>query len=190
MMIDYKRSVEDELDRVMSENGLLSPKFQVDPKHLPSGYHSPEVLFKGFVELLVYNSIIDYLKGNDPEFADEGEANYYEEELFPNIHETKVNDQIDLEILHFKQALISLLESGYVDIEVLAAEPFNIKYAVAIGLYYLGYIEDRRTINKIKSGDVSLNIIMRLKHKYPEIDEVNLCDCLNILKHLASFTKY
>lgn len=184
MMIDYKRSVEDELDRVMSENGLEAPKRQ------PSGDHNPELLFKGFVELLVYNSIIDYLKGNDPEFADEGEANYYEDELFPNIYETKVNDQIDLAILHFKQALISLLESGYVDIEVLAAEPFNIKYAVAIGLYYLGYIEDRRTINKIKSGDVPLDVIMRLEQRHPEIDEVNLCDCLNILKHLASFTKY
>lgn len=183
MMIDYKRSVEDELDRVMSENGLVAPKRQ------PSGYQSPVVLFKGFVELLVYNSIIDYLKENDPEFADEGEANYYEDELFPNIYDTKVNDQIDLEILHFKQALISLIESGYVDIEVLAAEPFNIKYAVAIQLFYLGYINDKRTINKIKCGDVSLNIIMRLEHKYPEIDEVNLCDCLNILKHLASFTK-
>lgn len=183
MMIDYKQSVEKELDRVMNEHGLVSPK------HQPSGEHSQAVMFKGFVEMLVYNSIIDHLKQINPEFADEGEANYYEEELFPDIYAVKVNDQIDLAILHFKFALVSLLKGDYIDVEVLAAEPFNIKYAVAIKLINLGLITDKRTINKIKSGDVSLNIITKVLHHKSLIDEVCLRECLNMLKHLASFTK-
>lgn len=191
MMIDYKQGVEKELDRVMSENGLVSPTRQpVSPKRLPSGYQNPAVLFKGFVELLVYNSIIDYLKGNNPEFADEGEANYYEDELFPNIYDVKVNDKIDTGILRFKKALIYLLDGDYVDIEILAAEPFNIKYAVAVQLIYLDLITNKRTINKIKSGDVSLNIITRVLHQRSVFDEDCLRVCLNMLKHLASFTKY
>lgn len=183
MMYDYKQGVENELDRVMNQHGLVSPK------HQPSEDHSPAVLFKGFVEMLVYNSIIDYLKQVNPEFADEGEANYYEDELFPNIYDVKVNDQIDLAILHFKFALVSLLKGDYVDIEVLAAEPFNIKYAVAIKLINLGLISDKRTINKIKSGDVSLNIITRVLHQKSVVDEVCLRTCLAMLKQLASFTK-
>lgn len=183
MMYDYKQGVEKELDRVMNEHGLVSPK------HQPSEDHSPVVLFKGFVELIVYNSIIDHLNQVNPEFADEGEANYYEEELFPNIHDVKVNDQIDLAILHFKFALISLLKGDYIDVEVLSVEPFNIKYAVAIKLINLGLITDKRTINKIKSGDVSLNIITRVLHQESIVDEVYLRECLAMLKQLASFTK-
>lgn len=184
--IDYKQSVEDELDKVMSENGLVSPKRQPSQ---PSGENNQAAMFRGFVEMVVYNSIIDYLKQKEPEFADEGEGNYYEDELFPNIYTTKVNDQIDLAILHFKYAMISLLTGDYVDIEALAAEPFNIKYAVAIKLINLGLIKDKRTINKIKSGDVSLNIITRVLHENSVIDEVCFRESLNILKHLASFTK-
>lgn len=184
MMYDYKQSVENELDRVMSENALVSPK------HQPSGDHSQAVMFKGFVEMIVYNSIIDYLKHKAPEFADEGEANYYEDDLFPDIYATEVNDKIDWGILHFKYAMISLLTGDYIDIEALAAEPFNIKYAVAIKLVNLGLITDKRTINKIKSGDVSLNIITRVLHQASIIDEVCLRECLNKLKYLASFTKF
>lgn len=183
MMYDYKQSVEYELDKVMTENGLVSPL------HQSNDDHNQAAMFKGFVEMVVYNSIIDYLKRKNPEFADEGEANYYEDELFPDIYATKVNDKIDLAILHFKYAMISLLKGDYIDIEALAAEPFNIKYAVAIKLVNLGLITDKRTINKIKSGDVSLNIITRILHQESIVDEVCLRDCLSKLKYLASFTK-
>lgn len=171
------------LDWVMSSHGLMSPK------HHPTKDHSPAVLFKGFVELLVCNSIIDALDNYSPTFGDEGEANYYGVELFPKIGFPKVNDQIDLYILYFKRSLVSLLKGNYIDIEVLAAEPFNIKYAVAIKLINLGLITDKRTINKIKSGDVSLNIITRVLEQESFVDEVQLRECLTMLKHLASFTK-
>lgn len=180
---DPKHYVEKQLDLAMSSHGLMSPK------HQPSKEHSPAVLFKGFVELLVYNSIIDVLGHGWPTFGDKGEANYYGVELFPKIGFPKVNDEIDLYILYFKRSLCHLLKGNYIDIEVLAADPFNIKYAVAIKLINLGLIKDKRTINKIKSGDVSLNIITRVLEQESFVDEVQLRECLTMLKHLASFTK-
>lgn len=180
---DHNYEVAKHLDLVMSSHGLVSPK------HQPSKDHSPAVLFKGFVEMLVYNSIIDALGNDFPSFGDGGEANYYGVKLFPKIGFPKVNDQIDLYIMYFKRSLVHLLEGNYIDIEVLAAEPFNIKYAVAIKLINLGLITDKRTINKIKSGDVSLNIITRVLEQESYPDEVQLRECLTMLKHLASFTK-
>lgn len=181
--LNSKYEVEKHLDWVMSSHGLMSPK------HQPSKDHTPAVLFKGFVELLVHNAIIKYFENGYPTFGDEGEANYYGDELFLNIGSLKVNDQIDLKILYFKRSLVHLLEGNYIDIEVLAAEPFNIKYAVAIKLINLGLITDKRTINKIKSGDVSLNIITRVLEQESFVDEVHLRECLTMLKQLASFTK-
>lgn len=185
---DYKTSVEARLNKAMQEHDLVAPRPSLVDKYFKFDNSSKKVNFANFVEMVVYNTIVDYLENEEPYFADGGEANYYEDHLFPRIYEVKVNDQIDLNILHFKYALLSLLRGKYIDIEALAANPMNLKYAIGVKLVDLGLVKDKRTITKILSGDVSLNIITKVLHAESLVDEVSINECYACLRTLAKYT--